>query len=324
MKAIVVTTINAPTDAVKALAHLNEYELIVVGDLKTPKLWELAGARFIPYIDGDLSQGSLARVLPSNHYSRKMLGYQEAISTDADFIIDTDDDNFPKSDYGFPDFLGDYERINPDCGFVNPYALFTHEKIWPRGLPLDQILRDDSRLPLETQSCKVGVWQGLADGDPDVDAIYRLTGNNPCEFRERNPVVLGSGTIAPFNSQNTMFRKELFPLLYLPATVTFRFTDILRGLVAQPIMWSLGFELGFTRASVVQVRNPHDYFQDFISEIPMYQFSRTIPQVVSQAINPSADVLSNLWSAYKALIDQGIVPFAELKILQLWLDSFTN
>ena len=26
---------------------------------------------------------------------------------------------------------------------------------------------------------RVGVWQGLADGDPDVDAIYRLTVGEP-------------------------------------------------------------------------------------------------------------------------------------------------
>ena len=37
--------------------------------------------------------------------------------------------------------------------------------------------------------------------------------------------MLGSGTISPFNSQNTLFTRAVFPLLYLPTYVTFRFTD---------------------------------------------------------------------------------------------------
>ena len=69
----------------------------------------------------------------------------------------------------------------------------------------------------------------------------------------------------PYNTQNTATRKELFPLLYLPAYVTFRFTDILRGLIAQPIMWLYDYHLGYSGATVTQKRNAHDYFEDFQS-----------------------------------------------------------
>ena len=92
---------------------------------------------------------------------------------------------------------------------------------------------------------------GPRDGDPDVDAIYRLTVGQECIFEQRPPLVLGRGTISPFNSQNTAFSAELFPLLYLPSTVTFRFTDILRGYVAQPVMWSAGYQLGFVGVSII-------------------------------------------------------------------------
>ena len=40
--------------------------------------------------------------------------------------------------------------------------------------------------------------------------------------------------------------------MYLPTFVTFRFTDILRSYVAQPIMWNAGYRLGFTNATVTQ------------------------------------------------------------------------
>jgi hypothetical protein len=56
---------------------------------------------------------------------------------------------------------------------------------WPRGLPLSDIKFNHSSvvfmetdIPMET----VGVVQSLANKDPDVDAIYRLTQPLPFDF----------------------------------------------------------------------------------------------------------------------------------------------
>ena len=170
---------------------------------------------------------------------------------------------------------------------------------------------------------EVGVWQGLADGDPDVDAIYRLTCNLPCTFDEREPLVLGAGTLCPYNSQNTACRRELFALLYLPALVTFRFTDILRGLIAQPVMWAAGFRLGFLGATVFQDRNEHDYLRDFESEIPCYLETERVVDAVGGAVSGGASVAENLHSAYRALLDQKIVVADELRLLEVWLDDLS-
>ena len=177
--------------------------------------------------------------MPFDHYCRKMLGYQYSIRNGADLIVDTDDDNIPKADFGFPVLEGSFALVPKDKGYINIYAYFTDRKIWPRGLPLRYISSGaDFTTQLQHASSQIGIWQGLADEDPDVDAIYQLTDNTPCWFSPRQPVVLGEGTLASLNSQNTLVRRELFSLLYLPTRVTFRFTDILRGLVAQPIIVS--------------------------------------------------------------------------------------
>ena len=166
---------------------------------------------------------------------------------------------------------------------------------------------------------KIGIWQGLADSDPDVDAIYRLIDNTEVFFDKRSPVVLAEGTLCPFNSQNTAVRQELFPLLYLPAYVTFRFTDILRGLVAQPIMWAHGYRLGFTEATVLQVRNPHDYMKDFESEIPCYLHPNHVIAAVTRAIDKGNTVSENLRLAYAELAKENIVTAQEIELLDLWL-----
>ncbi len=319
-KAIIITSIFEPTEAVKAFAQLPDYQLIVVGDQKSPENWDCNGAKFIPVNEQMELNFNLIKVLPFNHYSRKMIGYLIAIQQGADYIIDTDDDNIPLENWEFPGFNGKFDAIEENQQFVNIYQLFTDQKIWPRGLPLHLINKQYSFTDIiSTRECEVGIWQGLADEDPDVDAIYRLTSDKPCYFNQRNPIVLLNGTVCPFNTQNTIIRKELFPLLYLPTYVTFRFTDILRGLVAQPIMWLYNYTLGFTKATVIQKRNPHDYMKDFISEIPMYEQGEKVIKIVSNAISADKCITENLYEAYKALSTNGIVTERELVTLEAWI-----
>jgi hypothetical protein len=318
-KAIVITSIFEPTAAVKLFAAMPNYSLYVAGDKKTPKQWHCDNAKFLSVEAQADMNTALGEVLPYNHYCRKMMGYIAAIQNGAEYIVDTDDDNLPKEDWVFPAHDNIYDALPANMGDINIYELYTDMNIWPRGLPLKFInTKFDLQAKLFSAEAKVGFWQGLADEDPDVDAIYRLTKDTPCYFNNRNPVVLQHGTICAFNSQNTQVRKELFPLLYLPTYVTFRYTDILRGLVAQPIMWAHGFSLGFTNATVVQKRNPHDYMKDFQSEIPMYETGALVVGIVQQAITQDKTVLQNLQEAYHALLQHGIVEKRELTTLHAW------
>lgn len=319
---IVITSIFNPTESVYAFSRMEHFQLIVVGDAKTPEDWSCQNVDFLSLKKQEALDFKIAKMLPFNHYGRKMLGYLRAIEKGAETIIDTDDDNNPTEKWCFPKFDQLYDCISEDKGFVNIYQLYTKQKIWTRGLPLNQINKNfELEKQLLKKECKVGIWQGLANEDPDVDAIYRLTNDTPCIFEERDPVVLSRGTISPFNSQNTMIRKELFPLLYLPTFVTFRFTDILRGLVAQPIMWLYGYQLGFINATVTQKRNPHDYMHDFISEIPMHQHGDKIVEIVSKVVSKSLSIEANLYNAYLALYNEKIVCEQEITTLRAWLDD---
>jgi len=323
-KFIVITSISNPTKAVHAFAKINDYSLIVVGDKRTPCNWEVPNVDFISIDKQEQSKLAIAKVLPYNHYARKMLGYIEAIKYNAEYIIDTDDDNLPKENWDFPGFDGTFASINTS-GFINIYQYFTDQHIWPRGFPLKLITNKyNFKEHVTYKQCKIGVWQGLADNDPDVDAIYRLTDNGPCIFDDNGPIILSKGTICPFNSQNTIIRKELFPLLYLPAHVSFRFTDILRGLVAQPIMWLYDYHLGFTNATVTQDRNQHDYLDDFVSEIPMYRHTDKIISIIESKISRSKSIHDNLFSAYEALQKNQIVTSDEILTLEAWLSDMAN
>lgn len=322
-KFIIITSIFPPTEAVYAFASRESYQLVVVGDKKTPADWSCAGAIYLGVDEQMALNSELASSIPYNHYGRKMLGYLYAIQQGAEVIIDTDDDNIPYAEWAFPRFEDRFACSQPGLGWVNIYHHFTEEMIWPRGLPLRNIRdgRDKLQWQPQPQDARVGIWQGLADEDPDVDAIYRLTSNKPCIFEDRQPVVLQHGTVTPFNSQNTAFRRELFPLLFLPSFVTFRFTDILRGIIAQPILWAHDYQLGFLKATVVQKRNEHDYFKDYESEVPMYLHAEKALRLVQEAVGRGS-VQDDLLASYQALLKAGIVEEKEMQVLANWLKNF--
>lgn len=319
-KFIVITSIFPPTEAVERFAKLKDWKVIVVGDKKTFVDWNYPGVTYLSPEGQQEVAGQFSGLLPWNSYTRKNIGYLYAISQGAQVIYETDDDNIPLDNWvGEPEFSADAELIS-DAAFVNIYSYFTDNKVWPRGIPLRCVLDAETPKVSPAQNLKVGVWQFLADEDPDVDAIYRLTNNTPIYFNWRAPLVLDQGVCCPFNSQNTYFRKEVFSLLYLPSTVTFRFTDILRGLVAQPVLWAAGYHLGFAGATVLQMRNPHDYLKDFESEIPCYLQAEKVVQIAMEAVSTEKSIPENLLSVYRALSDKGIVSEKELEILSCWLD----
>lgn len=320
-KFIVITSIFPPTEAVKKFANIPGWQLIVVGDKKTPDDWRHDRVVYLSP-DDQIKQGfSLVKDLPWNHYCRKMVGYLYAIKEGAEYIADADDDNLPLADWPAIPAKNTLDTLS-DSKFVNIYENYTEEFVWPRGFPLNRILSSD-KPSVRKSSQNVAVWQFLANEDPDVDAIYRLTINKPIVFQKKEPVILDAGTVCPFNSQNTIFRKQAFPLLYLPAFVTFRFTDILRGFVAQPLLWQAGLRLGFGHATVVQERNPHDYLKDFESEVPVYVHGEEAVDIATAAVeNGSSKPMAPLLLAiYRNLRKRGIVSDAEVKLLQAWVSD---
>jgi hypothetical protein len=323
-KYIIITSIFSPTHAVREFSKFSDWNVVVVGDKKTEQDWSFPNVHFISVNEQKLMNSSLVNALPWNSYTRKNIGYMYAISNGAEVIYDTDDDNIPLENWDKnPSFYIDLEIIHkPD--FVNIYSFFTDKHVWPRGLPLQKIKQDSSIEINAKKMSKIGVWQYLADEDPDVDAIYRLTNNDPIYFNKRAPLALDEGVCCPFNSQNTYFQNKVFPLLYLPSTVTFRFTDILRGLVAQPILWAAGYRLGFGEATVIQKRNPHDYLSDFESEIPGYLYSEKVVKLAKQSVSLDCSIKDNLMSVYKALKNADIVTEKEIEVLKLWLRIFPD
>ena len=316
----IITTIYPKREAVFRLEMRRGWTTLLVGDEKTPWIESSEKVRFLPVSEHHSHAPSLARISPFNHYSRKNIGYLFAIRSGASIIYDTDDDNLITESWKEPNFSCKRRAVLPELGetrYCNTYRHFTSEYIWPRGFPLRYVASHNSVNVEDCEEQEVGVWQELADGDPDVDAIFRLVFPKTIRFEKKPSFFLPHFCYCPFNSQNTFWAKRAFPYLYLPSHVSFRFTDILRGYVAQRLLWHDKLVLGFSSATAVQERNAHDLMKDFEQEVACYLDVEKVTAILNR-VELGTDQLENLKIAYAALIRGGIVPKEEMKLVEAW------
>jgi hypothetical protein len=323
MKHLVVTTINRPTPAVVSLAEgaaRSGWRFVLVGDRKSPPDFHVPGTDYLD-VQEQLRRGfRFAEAAPFGHYARKNVGYLVAIRNRAEAIVETDDDNLPIDGFWDERSASISAPILRDRRWVNVYRYFSDAMIWPRGLPLDEVLGSVPPLdgaPLEAPFCPV--QQGLAQENPDVDAIYRLTMPLPIGFRSRDPVVL-MGALCPFNSQNTWWWPEAYPLMYLPFHCSFRMTDIWRSFVVQTILHRNGWGLSFHQATVVQDRNDHDLMKDFSDEVIGYLNNRAVmDRLADLPLGGKPDSLfDDMRRCYEEFIRLELIGAAERPLLDAW------
>ena len=241
--ALVITSISAPNRVLEDYAvgcgkHGVEY--LVIGDTKSPTEFYLPGCDFYSVKTQKELSFKLAGITPERHYSRKNLGYLIAIRNGAEVILETDDDNFALEPFWEERKPSHQAHLLDQKSWVNVYSYYSDQRIWPRGFALEHL--HDAVPPLNAISYSdtyCPIQQGLANENPDVDAIYRLILPLPVNFIDGPNVALGAGTWCPFNSQNTTWFRAAFPLLYLPSYCSFRMTDIWRSFVTQRIGWEL-------------------------------------------------------------------------------------
>jgi len=318
---IVVTTIHPKSRAITAMERLAGWQIVLVGDRKSVAIPASARATFLSLKQQLDLPYRLAKRCPTDHYARKNIGYLHAMERGASVIFDTDDDNYPRRKWRALPFSC-RRRLISRKKYVNIFNYFTPAPIWPRGFPLDEII-NRGLAPLTTRAgrqVEIGIWQGLTDREPDMDAICRLLFNKPIRFAVKDEFFLSKGHFCPVNSQNSIWEQRAFPYLYLPATVSFRSTDIVRGYVAQRMLWQDGLHVGVTPATVVQRRNAHDILQDIALELPLSLRIKEIGAAI-EAPRLGDDLWGNLFDIYERLVAARIVAKEEMKLLEMWCEA---
>lgn len=324
---IVITTINKLNQNIKnydVKSNKIGWNLIVIGDKKTPKDFKLKFGDYFSFNDQKNLNLKFAKICPANNYARKNIGYLLSFLKN-DIIIETDDDNYPKLKFFTSRKKNHSVKNIKNHSWINIYKIFNKntEIIWPRGLPLDEVDSTKIKVSNKKVTNKFNLQQGVADINPDVDAIYRLI-NEKINIKFKNNFFVSLGkAYSPFNSQNTIWFKEIFPLLYLPVSCSMRATDIIRGLVAMRVLQNDNKKALFYGTTVFQKRNEHNLFKDFEDEIPIYLNSKKIVEVLNglKLKKGNKFYYENLLKCYKNLILHKIIDKKEYVYLNSWLKS---
>lgn len=327
---IVLTTINKLNINIKKLVFLsqqNDSELIVIGDKKTPKNFNLKYGNFYNIKDQKKLKFDFSKICPLNSYSRKNIGYLIAIQNRSNTIIETDDDNYPKNNFlKFLDLKHNVKEIK-EIGWTNIYTKFVKKNliIWPRGLPLSKI----NKCPTYKKKKVIKNFylkQGVCEGNPDVDAIYRIINNNiNIKFKKNYKFSLGK-SFSPINSQNTIWNKKIFPLMYLPVTCTMRATDIWRGLIALNIINNDNLSVLFFGTTMKQNRNFHIIENDLKDELPLYKSIESAFEILHnlKLKKGSQNYVENLLKSYENLVKNKIFNEREIYYLKSWIKDINK
>lgn len=277
-KAIITTTINPPTRALKAFAEIcvrDGWTMFIVGDQKTP---HDAYAEFVEqyenaivYIRPEDQEATpalkeLSDLIGWNCIQRRNFGLIAAYKWGADIIATIDDDNIPTEDWGKVCRVGEefgVSTFKSDLPVFDPIAP-AFPTLWHRGFPV-QLIHERKIDKPQLLRRKVLVQADLWDGDPDIDAICRISQRPTAIF---NPAIIhyAGDKPMPFNSQNTFLSREVIPEYFLFPHVG-RMDDIWAAYYVQAIF---GDCVAFYKATVFQDRNDHNLVRDLENEMLGY------------------------------------------------------
>ena len=269
-KYIVTTTINAPTEALIAFSKMGDWTLVVVGDKKTPhhKYSDLNCVYLSPEWQKNTYK-ELSELIGWNCVQRRNIGFIYAVHNNADIIATVDDDNIPYAEWGNNILIGqNYERKSYITNkLFDPLSATNYSNLWHRGFPI-QLLDEKNSLTESKTNEKILVQADCWDGDPDIDAIPRITLHPECKFD--HDFFFSSPQISPFNSQNT-FLSPAIMMNYFCFPFIQRMDDIWASFFLQTVISPESVAYG--PATVYQKRNPHDLSMDLLGEVIGYEKS---------------------------------------------------
>ena len=266
-KVIVTTTINSPTKAIDLFESMEDWELVVIGDKKTPADYKLKTGQYISPSEQESYDKDLSEAIGWNCIQRRNFGLLWAHDMQADVVAVVDDDNIPLKNWGKQLLINKevnvtkYQTLEPA---FDPVGATNHKNLWHRGFPL-QCIKSRNYQASKKETIRPDIQADFWNGDPDIDAICRMEHAPECDF-DSSCFPFSSNKPAPFNSQNTFISGSCLKDYFLFPHIG-RMDDIW----ASYYMQAKGYKVIFNAASVYQERNPHDLTKDMKKEYLGYE-----------------------------------------------------
>jgi hypothetical protein len=305
-KYLILTSISQPSVATLKyceIADKKDWQLVFIGDLKTPhesyqKLEsEYKNFTYLTPEQQEKLYPELSEAIGWNKCQRRNIGFIYAYDNGADILATSDDDNIPYDNWGDEIFIN--QEIEVDCyenklvNAFDPISVTEHNSLWHRGYPVEFVhVKNENEYKGKVKR-KVIVQADFWDGDPDIDAICRITQKPIVKFKDFKPFC--STQIAPFNSQNTFIAREAIPF-YVVFPYLGRMDDIWGAYVLQ---YYFPDSVIYNKATVYQDRNDHNLVNNMMDEVIGYRNTLPLINDLENFINYLPDNVKHFWNVWK-------------------------
>lgn len=300
---IVCTTINPPTQAIERFDNLADWDLIVVGDQKTPTNYKLENGIYLSPEDQVKISSDLSELIGWNCIQRRNFGLLYAFNSGADVICTVDDDNIPLDNWGAELFVSEkltVKEYRSTTVAFDPIGATNHGNLWHRGFPLELIPDrnyDASSIVELVPDIQADFW----NGDPDIDAICRLEHKPDCHFDD-SCFPFTSSSLSPFNSQNTFISRKVARDYFLYPHVG-RMDDIW----AAYYVLAKGNRVVYNKPTVYQDRNEHNLIEDMKKEYLGYENNLSLVKDLTidpeRIMNYLPTRAIDAWRLYRSLLN---------------------
>jgi hypothetical protein len=303
-KFIVTTTINKPTEATLKfckIAKEKDWIFVIVGDTKTPhdeyKALENNNVIYLTPEEQEKLYPELSNIIGWKSIQRRNIGFVYVYHKGADIIATVDDDNIPYDNWGDNVLIGSEIEIdlyeNVGCPYFDPISPTNYSDLWYRGFPIEYLsFKNNIEYKGKTKR-KILIQADFWDGDPDIDAICRLSKKPIVKFESFKP--FGSNQLAPFNSQNTFIARDVIPY-YAVLPHIGRMDDIWGSYIAQ---FYFPQSVVYSQATVYQDRNLQDLVTNLENEIIGYRNTHKLLSDLSNFKNYFPDKTKEFWDIYR-------------------------
>ena len=335
--ALITTTIYVPEVLQMYREMDKDVMFFVSGDKKTPHtetrslVEKLGNAVYYSDKDQEKLGYRCSDIIGWNKIMRRSISLLEAIKYGADIIVSIDDDNIPLDGTYFADFVSvlstPYSGLKASShrGWFN-IGDFMIPQIYHRGYPYDLRNSNSNYLISPTSGEKVGIAEGLWFGDPDIDAMERIT-NAPIvhRFSEvlRRGLVIDRMNFAPINSQNTAYVRELAPLM-MPLVGVGRYDDIWASYIAERVMMTTDYCCHFGKPFVWQERNPHNLWTNLKDEIFGMEYTLQFCQDLLATDLGQGTILNKLERLYQRLRNKDYLPPVFYELGKAWCEDLRD
>jgi hypothetical protein len=201
---------------------------------------------------------------------RRNIGFVYAYNHGAEIVATVDDDNIPYDNWGTDLYVGKEVEVdyytNKELLVFDPLSVTNQSNLWHRGFPIDLLHLKNSIEYKGKKKITPLIQADLWDGDPDIDAMCRLSFKPIVKFDTTSP--FAAAGISPFNSQNTFIHRNALKY-YAVWPYVGRMDDIWGGYYTQKMIGA--DKLIYNRASVYQDRNVQDLITNLEKEIIGYR-----------------------------------------------------